>query len=536
MGFWTMAGRVGPITMAGVAGLVVALGAVGAARADDYLDKANALYSNIETKLRSDLVILPVLHVMEDPPKEPGDFLAASLMTTQNVAWGPAEAWAKAKPQQDAIEALKTVTAKDDGRDPWAFGQPYGAAAVDPKFVDMKLYTELGEDNTLAAAQFLYLPAVRKLEILCHVEATRLLAEGKGDDALDLMRRWALFSYQIASRQMLKEKLTGMEMLGVALARMRDLAYSDMMADKHTMTADGIVKMAVNKIGEKNPVNVERLELPAAERLAAEQLVSRTFQSGGGPNPGAFSRVFARVAAGERGLRRFSESAKWATIQNLHGNYADTMQRIHDVFGDWNRRWELDQWDPLQELPTDYARLDKVRFAALDLVMGDVGQVFPMRRALRAEWVGTRASLGVYAYWLSLGSFPPRVESIAPRFVGKVSLMDDPFDKDAKEDRGHRLAFVRAAVDNVGTDGVRKPVVIRVFPKVSGVELPNFEAKVMAGQFVMYSAGPDGNQNGGSRATQMIRDEHGDYLVWPPVLSLVRQYRIDNATKPEDRP
>jgi hypothetical protein len=159
-----------------------------------------------------------------------------------------------------------------------------------------------------------------------------------------------------------------------------------------------------------------------------------------------------------------------------------------------------------------------------------------MRRALRAEWVGTRTALGCYSYWLTLHSLPPKVEALVPKYVGKIGLMADPFDKDAKEDRGRRLAYVRATLDNVSSDGIAKPVVIRVFPKVSGVEYPNFEAKVMAGQFVLYSAGPDGNQNGCSRATQMVRDEHGDYLLWPPVLSLARQYRIDNATKPEERP
>lgn len=531
MGFWTLAGS-GRAVLIGVLSVAAV---VSPAWADEPLDKANALYSAIQSDRRSDLVLLPVLHAMDAPPKEPGDYLSAVLTTPQNVNWEAAANWAKGEKQQDVIKALTTVTKEDDWRNRWAFGQPYGAGAVDPKFVDMGLYTELGEDNTLAAAQFLYLPAIRRMEILCHVEATRLLAEGKGNEALDLMRKWAWFSYQIAAREMLKEKLAGMEMLSLAFTRMRDLAYTDMISDKPSMTAEG-VRDVIAKLGDRNPINIERLSLPAAEKLAAQQLVARTFTPDGGPKPGSFARVFAQVAAGSRPLRRFSETAKWDTLQKLHGNYADTSKRIRDVYGDWDRRWELSQWDSIQELPTDYARLDKVQYAALDLVMGDVGRVFPQRRELRAEWIGTRAALGCYGYRLRQGSLPVKLESIVPQYVGKISLMDDPFDKDAKEDRGRRVAYLRAAIDNMEVGGAPKPILIRVFPKVAGVEYPNFEAKVQAGQFVVYSAGPDGNQNGVSRATQMVKDEHGDYLIWPPVLSLARQFRIDNASKPEERP
>jgi hypothetical protein len=528
MGVWTMAGW----RAAAAVGVICVASMCGVAGADEQLDKANALYSTISKEKRSDLVILPALSAMDPAPKEPGDYLAAFLMTPQSSGWEAAAAWAKAPKQQAALDALNTVTKFDDKvrEAGWAFGQPYGAAVVDPKFVDMKLYTELGEDNTLAAAQFLYLPAIRKLEILCHVEATRLLADGKGNDALELMRRWAIFSYQIADRKMLKEKLAGMDMLSLAFQRMRDLAYTDMIAEKRSMTPEG-VGAVINKIGGRSPIDIERLHLPEAEKLAAEQLVSRTFTANGGPNPASFARVYAQVASGDRALRRFSESAKWDTILKLHGNYAETMKRIGEVYGDWDKRWDISQWDAIQELPTDYSRLDKVQFAALDLVMGDVGQVFPKRRELRAEWIGTRASLAVYAYRLKLDVLPIQLESVVPQYVPINKLMTDPFDKDAKQEKGKRVVYVRAGVDNMPVGAESKPVAIRVFPKVAGVEFPNFEAKVMTGQFVIYSAGPDGNQNGVARATQMVRDDHGDYLIWPPALSLVRQWRIDNPSE-----
>ncbi|MFT3684526.1 MAG: hypothetical protein QM783_06285 [Phycisphaerales bacterium] len=93
MGFRTMAGRV----FAAVTVAAVLAGGVSTARADDYLDRANELYKSIQKDRRSDLVILPLLHDMDAAPKEPGDYLAAALMTTQNQAWGPAAAWRRAQ-------------------------------------------------------------------------------------------------------------------------------------------------------------------------------------------------------------------------------------------------------------------------------------------------------------------------------------------------------------------------------------------------------------------------------------------------------
>ena len=526
MGFWTKAGR----ACAAVGVAVVLAGAAGVARADTYLDNANKLYANIAQNRRSDLIILPVLAKCDAPPASPGDFLSAALMTAQNPAFSAAADWAKAKPQQDAVAALKRVTSEEDGRNAWAFGQPYGGGAGDPEFVVMGLYTELGEEGTLAAADFKYLPAVQRLELLAHVEATRLLAEGKGLEALDLMRRWAMFSFQIASRQMLKEELEGGRMLSIALARMRDLAYTDMMSEKPTMTADGLREI-VSKLDVRNPVNIERLDLPDAERLAAEQLVDRTFTSAG-PNPQTFAKTYAMVAAKGRPLRRFSEAAKWDTIVRLHGSTEDTRRMIRDVYGDWRKRWEVSQWDVIQEVPTDYARLDKVRFAALDLVIGDVGAVFPMRRQLWVEWVGTRTALAVYGHRLLVAKLPVRLEAVSPHFIRKIDLMFDPFDKTAKDTAGRRLVYMRATIDNMPVGQPPQPHVFRVFPKVEGVEFPNFEAKVMEGQFVLYSAGPDGNQNGMTKATQMVKDDYGDYLLWPPVLSLMRQNLIDTGKQP----
>jgi hypothetical protein len=502
-----------------VATLLIATALAPAVHADDFVDRVNKRFDPIKADRRSDLVILPVLATMDTPPKEVADPLRAALIIPASPNWAAAEAWATAKPQQDAIEALKKVTGEEDYRKAWAFAQPYGAPAVDPKFVDMGLYTELGEGATLASAEFKYLPAIRRLEMLSHIEATRLLAAGKGNDALDLMRRWTYLAHQIADRQFLKEKQAGLEMLILAFQRISDLAYTDAKADKQTMTPE-MMRDTIAKLDEKRtPVAVERVGLPEADRDAAEQLIARTFSPGQGPNPALFARTYAAVASGNRPLRRFSESAKWDGIRPLHANTAETMKSFQDIFDNWALRWDMGNFDPILELPTTYQRIDKVRNAASDLVLGDVGNLFPLRSQARAEAVGARGALAVQGFRLLHHHSPPSLEGCVPAILQTTKILADPFDKSAKLAAPKRIAYIRPGVDTNG------PVLIRVFPKVAGITFDNlnFEIKVNQDDFVLYSAGPDGLHNGMKLATQMVKDDKGDYLLWPPMISLVRQ-------------
>lgn len=496
------------------------------ARADEFVDRVNDRYKVIQQDKRSDLIILPILHKLEAVPASVADPLPASLMTTASANWPAVETWCKAKPQTAALEALKKITSEDDYRKAWAFGQPYGASAVPPEYIDMGLYTELGENPTLASAEFKYLPVIRKFEILVHVEATRLLAEGKGNDALELMRRWVYFAAQIADRQFLKEKTLGMEMMTLGYQRMRDLAYTDSRSEKPTMTPEGI-RDVIQKISlARTPIAIERITLPQAERDAGLQLVARTFVAGAKADTVRFPNTFAVVAAGNRPLRRFSENAKWDGIRALHANTADTTKAVNDVFGDWEHRWELRTGDPLLDLATDYQQLDKVKFAMADLVLGDLGSLFPIRAQLRAEAVGTRGALAVQGFKILQRSFPPSLEGTTPAILPTLRILVDPFDKNLKEDTAKRVQYFRPTKDTP------KEHTIRLFPKVAGISYPNFEIKLREDNFVLYSAGPDGVHNGMSLATQMTADVKGDYLIWPPMLSLVRQNLSEQGKLP----
>lgn len=520
----------------GLGTAVIALGlalSVGtAARADQYVTQANAEYAKVKSDLRSDTIILPVLHKMQQVPEGVRDSIPAALMTTASSRWAAVKAWCEGKPQQDAIMALKKVTEETDWRRSFAFAQPYGSSAVDPEFVEMGLYTELGEPPSLAAADFKYLGAIKNLEILCHLEATRLMADGKATDALELMRRWAYFARSMCDREFLAEKTAGMNMLGLAITRMRDIVYVDAIGGSPTIPSAKL-RETVEKLDERRTVmGIDRIRLPEADRIASEQLVSRTFGGDGPANPEVFSRTFAAVRSVGRPARRFSESAKWETLSALHADGKATNQQIRGLFQDWQKRWQLPAGDPIHQTQTDYVKLDKVRFSGIDAVMGDLGVLLPLRQQLRAEAVGTRTALGIQGFVTQQKSSPPALESIIPNYLPNIAALTDPYDKAARESAARRVGYFvpeRAAGGSSGKPQIHE---VRVFPKVTGVTYGNFVAPVRGNTFVLYSAGPDGNLNGANLATQAVEDAKGDYLIWPPVLSLLRQNLSESGQLP----
>src|SRR5690606_6508279 len=58
----------------------------------------------------------------------------------------------------------------------------------------------------------------------------------------------------------------------------------------------------------------------------------------------------------------------------------------------------------------------------------------------------------------------------------------------------------------------------------------NFQTPIDSNEFIIYSVGPD-NREGFARHISEEMREHfvGDYLIWPPILSLHRQHLVDTG-------
>ncbi len=514
----TLAGSALPGAMALATAVAVVTVAPAPVQADEFIDRANALYKSIQPDRSSDAVLLPLLAKMQPVPAAVAKPLDAALLPATSASWSEITAWSTAQPQKDVLEGLKKVTEEMDWKKAYGFAQPYGADKTNPDIVNLGLYTELGDPATLAGAEFKFLPALTALFCLTQVEATRLQAEGKPNDALDVLIRAVFFARQLADREFFREKYFGLEMFELGLKRIRDVAYVDLRSESPKLTAEQY-RDAIRRLRERDGIlGIDRLRLPQADAIAADQLLSRIFDRSGQPNPEMFASTLARIGSKDRPLRIFSESAKWEGIRGLHANQTASATKLSGVFKDWETRWQMDPFAPSLRLSSEYQKLSKTQYAAIDRIVGDISRQFEIRRMLKVEAAGTRSALALAGFRTLNGSFPPSLDATRPTFLRPQDLDLDPLDPRKQSNLRYFVPGTRMA-----GAGSADTVQMTVFPEILGQKFEQFVIPIDSSQFVLFSVGPDGLPNSARRATQMTRDDNGDYVVWPSTLSLVRQ-------------
>lgn len=493
-----------------------------AARADDFLTQANRIYNPIRQDRRSDPIVLAAAAQMSAPPAALADRERAMVLPVGASGWDDAEAWAMQPEQRAALEALDQVTQIEDPIEAMAFAQPYGYEGVPMELVRAGLYSEVGDPPTLAGAKFQYLPALDRLGMLVHVEATRLAAAGDEAQAIDLLIDWLFFARQIADRAFFREVRWGVHAMNGALERIRDVAYADFRYGDKSLSAAAIAG-ALRRLQDSGYIDLERLRFPDGDRIAAEQLLTRTFTERGGPDPALFGPTMARLASSERPLRLFSEAARWDAAVSGHANIFEVKDTLADVYGDWKKRWTLPPSDPLLAEPFYYGTLDKARYQGLLGALPDMSGLFNDRQVLRTQLVGTRTSLGVLAFFYANGNFPPHVSAIRPRFIQKVDA--DPFNPARERGQEPPLQYFvpnKINYKRLSEREVPKPHTINVFTADGKY---NFRILVGDDQFVLYSMGPDKEAGWAELVSgEPVENSPGDLLVWPPAISLLRQH------------
>lgn len=513
--------------------LTVAVGAPGSLARDEYVNKVNAAFEKIRKDKRSDLIILPVLAKMEAPPAEVATIDKAVLILPTSAGWDSVAQWAQAQPQKDVLKALEEVTKEEDYHVAMVFAQGYGVEAVAdyPDLIQAEMYTELGDPPTLALAKFGYFDKMRQMQVLANVEATRQMHDGDFVGALDTMFHFMYFARQMAERPMLTEKRGGMKGIAQALERIRDIVYQDMRAEHRKLTYT-VLRGYVERLDEdKGYLGVNRIPLPTGTYQAAAQILSRVLVEKDGVNDEEFSPVLARVAADDRPLRLLSESAYWESVRPRHeGWYA-----CHDlligkdgtggVAADWAKRWTLGPHDPYSKLTSDYKRYvaKGPKYAAIRAVLGDVEELFPLKTVLRTEAAGTRMALAVYGYFRQHNdTFPLAFSAIRPEYV--KALDEDPYAATKKP-----FGFFVPIRDGIPRQDPRRdpiPWMVHCFPPKP---YNAFVIPLREDTFVMYSVGPDNDSVNAKDATQDAPDLEGDYILWPPMISLIRQNLIDRG-------
>jgi hypothetical protein len=502
-------------------GLSALLGLCHSASAQSFIDEANALYSDIVDERRSDPILLPALIALEEPPVGVDTPERAAIAFVGSRAWDAAEAWATAPPQQAMLDALRRGTRGSEYDTAMAFGQPYGVGGIEIDLIRGRAYTELGDPPLLADARHLYMDMLPALVCLVHVEATRLAGEGQFIEALDTLAAFAKFGYQMADREFLEEAAWGYRAMAGAIARIRDIAYVDFRGAKE-IDPDELREIIARLHESEGPKRLDRLNFPRANRIAARQLIDVLYVDRGGVNEARFVPTMVRLATGDRPLRRFSAASYFEGLAGTQKDSFEIGDVNNELFESWERKWRLSRFDPVRALPFawDQGVAGEDAIVVREGAGGDMGVLFELREIVELERVGTRQALGLLGRYYVAGSFATRIDGIRPRWVER--LEDDPFNETRAGGREPPMRYFRPVTDYYLADERDEPQPHRmqVFPG----DGTNFEVVLGEDHFLVYSTGADGRDNNGTRMHTDPESVLGDYLIWPPMLSLHREH------------
>lgn len=511
-------GRVSMVVLAAMLG-----GVLPGAHADEFVNRANAPYASLPAARRSDTLLLPAIALMDPTPAGVRQVYAAAMLPAGKSGWSEAESWAQAKPQQDVLKVLATITKEPNIRDAYAFGQPYGVEGVDFALVQKRLYTELGDPPTLAGAQFFYLKGLEALESLVQVEATRLAAAGNPSDAIDVLINWVFFCRQMADRELFTEADWGLRSMAMALERVRDVAYNDLRGPK-ALVVDRLHGQIDRLKIEGSYLDLDRMTFPQGNKVAAEQVIARVYIPRNGIDERTFAPTLSRLGTTEFPLRLFSETGRWRTIGDQQANWFDATEKLAGVWEDQVQRWGVRMWDRRFAVVSEQSKLDRTKFAAIDVGLPDMSVLYFRRMVARTEAVGSQTALAVVG-WTRLGAtrgYPTTISAVRPQWVKE--LMPDPFNPNREFGARPPLEYFVPIRDTPRNE--------RETPQPYPIEVVTPDGRVLNvplkdDSFVLYSWGSD-NGKSFARRTQntYVKVENADYLIWPPVISLERDTRL----------
>jgi hypothetical protein len=494
-----------------VCGLALAL--VPSLRADIVSDLNKQQYGDIPANRRSDLVLLPLLAKSAPPPASVGNYHEARLLLAGMKGWDPVAAWAAAPAQQEVVAGLLRVGAERDFLKAFEFGLPYGFDGVSPDLIRAGLFVNLGDPPTIAAAQFAYLPAMDRLEMLANVEASRLLSQDKVHGAIDVMIAMAHVGRQMCDRALIREARWGMEVMGRSMERVRDIAYRAVM-DKKTIDIRAL-STQIDRLDPDGYFKLSRMAMPTGDQIGATQVVERTRDNeAGGFNVPALAATMAKMGAGGKPLRLFSESAAWRDAAGKSAGPQAIQESIDGVYADWRVRWSLSPFEGRLGNRTPYEELNKDAYQVLLIAVPDMAPLERGRQAAETEIVGARTALACVGVYVTTNNQPNLITAIRPRWVKSIDA--DPFSSDrAKPPLQYfvpRTPFEAAVVE-------RTP---------RGKQ--NFSVPITGDSFVLYSHGSDNADAKARRIENTWEVVRGaDYLIWPPALSVFRQHLLDSG-------
>lgn len=434
-------------------------------------------------RIKSYELLFGALLELSDPPFEIGSNFNQATIHPGMDGWALVSDWAASNP--DMAEAILAAEERQ------IIGLPYGTNNVPSSFVEADLYAGIAPDGDLRDMAFPYLHGIELMAAYATAETYRRMEAGEVEDGLNLAVAHLFVLRQFCDRDFLDEKMRSIRLLTEALSILRDVFYVYLEA----VPADLYREIGGTELPFLRP-DRNALFMPEGDRIVAEALIREVFDSRGQPDREKFSEVFATLQAQDEPLSRFGAVRRWEMIADVHDSLDASLERLQLIYDDWWRRWRVQEYDPILDVPTQFERTNPIRYAAVISSVRDIDELFDVRRALQVAVNGTAMSAGLCAYRKTFETFPEDPKRVYAQFVRKSSDAD-PYDRNFGSFE-YLYTSTRHPIDTA---------VGRIW--------------VDPGMTILFSKGQN---NTSERAEQHTNDGlEGDIVVWPPVRALARE-------------
>ena len=429
---------------------------------------------------------------MNTPPEEVSDTFNMNTVWTGMSNWSEVSDWAAKNVQMEK--------AFNDAASRALIGIPYGSENVPDIYREQGVVAEIGVDGRLHDFHFGYIDMVKLACLWATAETYRLFELGETDRAIRLMMSELIVLRKFCDREFLKEQLTFMPMLGDALANARDL-FSKYL-ESITPTQYRTIAMEGISYLRTDPT---RLLMPEGDREVGEAIVTSLFNANNGmPDPAKFSDILTDIQADQELMTRFGAAKYWISIASIHRGRDDSIRRLNLIYDDWWRRWKMRAFHPQLSVDTEWQKSNPLKYAAVNLVIRDIQELFRKRDLLTVQINGTAVSAALCGYFNHYGVYPASIKKMYAQLLHRSSNLDSL--KSLPLQNQEDWTLYDAAVG---------PFQYRKIDKETRIVTLLGNVYVKEDQCLLYSVGDNDEDDRGT-------DERKDIVLWPPIKSLQR--------------
>ena len=313
---------------------------------------------------------------MTDPPFPLSDTF------NMNTVWPGMEGWNEVVTWAQENEHMAGVFIESANRA--LIGLPYGAENVPEEYVAGDIVAEIGVDGQLHSFHFGYADSVKLACLWATAELYRQFEAGSTNQAVRLLMSELIVLRKFCDREFLKEQLTFMPMLADALSNTRDMFYTY----RESLTPSQFRSFAKEGIPYLR-ADSTRLLMPEGDRVVGEALIGELFTATGDPDPAQFREVLTDVQASQEPLTRFGAAKYWESISKIHRGRDDSLARWNKIYDDWWRRWKMRTFHPQLSVDTELTKSNPVKYAAVNIIIRDIQDLFLERDLLTTQINGT---------------------------------------------------------------------------------------------------------------------------------------------------